>query len=299
MTDIQVSVIVFYNGKKRLKRVRWDYMTQEEIILKEKLLRVKENNYLLENQENYFTLGLEMMDNIGSLDSDLRDRLIYVTLFHWITEERFTLEQLEYLLNISLDSTHLFYKVCDKDEDAVFRRTFSVLIVALIIYEHRKHNFLSGEVLYKVKDKLLEYMHMERDVRGYVEVKGWAHSAAHTADALDELVQCNCFNKADLLNILASIKVKICIGYYVYVDEESERIVTAVKSAFDRKILTNSEIKEWLQGFSVEKPKSRHINNYHLKVNIKEFLRSLYFRLLGQEDSNFIIEEIKELLNKL
>lgn len=274
-------------------------MTQEENILKEKLIKVKNNNYLLEKQENYFPLGLEMMDNIGSLDSELRDSLIYVTLYHWISKERFTNEQLKHLLNISLDNSHLFYKLHDKDDDAVFKRTFSVLIVALIIYEHRKDNFLSEEILYEVKDKLLEYMLNERDVRGYVEVKGWAHSAAHTADALDELVQCSSFNKTDLLDILNYIKAKVSIGYYVYVDEESERMVTAVVNSFNREILSNSEIIEWLQGFRVENPKNRHIENYHLKVNIKGFLRSLYFRLLEQENSNFIIEEIKKLLKEL
>ncbi|MGN9163077.1 DUF2785 domain-containing protein [Clostridium sulfidigenes] len=274
-------------------------MTQKENILKEKLLRVKKNKYLLENQENYFSLGLEMMDNIGCLDPELRDRLIYVTFFHWITEGRFNFEQLEHLLSISLDNTHLFYRIYDKDEDAVFARAFSVLIVALIIDQHRKQDFLLEEKLYKIKDKLLEYMHLEQDVRGYVHVRGWAHSAAHTADALDELVQCNCFNKVDLLDILNSIKSKMCIGYYVYVDDESERMVTAVKNALDRKILTKSEIIEWLQGFSVEDSKSTHINYYHLKVNIKGFLRSLYFRLLEQDDFRFIIEEIRKLLKKL
>lgn len=91
----------------------------------------------------------------------------------------------------------------------------------------------------------------ERDVRGYVEVKGWDHSAAHTADALDELVQCICFNKIDLLDVLNSIKAKICIGYYVYVDEESERMVTVVVNSFNRKILSDLEMIEWLQGFIV------------------------------------------------
>jgi hypothetical protein len=95
----------------------------------------------------------------------------------------------------------------------------------------------------------------ETDVRGYVEVKGWAHSAAHTADALDELVQCLCFNKTDLIDILDSIKAKVRIGYYVYVDEESERMVTVVESSFNRKQLSSSEIIEWLQGFELENPK--------------------------------------------
>ncbi|WP_187287395.1 DUF2785 domain-containing protein [Gottschalkia acidurici] len=162
------------------------------------------------------------------MDSDLRDKLIYGTLFHWIPNGRLNIDQLKYLLNISLDSSHLFYKIHNKDDDSIFKRIFSVLIVALISYEHRKEKFLSEEVLYQVKDKLIESMLTERDVRGYVEVKGWVHSAAHTADALDEIVQCDCFNKTDLLDVLNSIKSKVWIGYYVYVDEEDERMVTVI-----------------------------------------------------------------------
>lgn len=274
-------------------------MIYEENMLREKLIKIKNNNYLLENKEDYYPIGLEMMDNIGSLDSELRDKLIYTTLYYWISESRFTVEQLKHLLDISLDSSHLFYKLGDEDKDAVFKRTFSVLIVALVINEHRKENFLSEKVLYEVKDKIVEYMFNERDVRGYDEVKGWAHSAAHTADALDELVQCTCFNKNDLIDILNSIKAKVCIGYYVYVDEESERMVTAVEKAFNRKILSNSEITEWLQEFTMENPKDYRIDNFHLKINIKEFLRSLYFRLLDKEDSIFIIQEIKKILKTL
>lgn len=274
-------------------------MTYEENMLKEKLKRIKENNYLLESDKSYFTLGLEMLENIGSLDPELRDNLIYEILYTWISNNRFTFKELKELLNISLGRSHLFYRLYDRDEDAVFKRTFSVLVIALIIDRHRKENFLSEEVLYEVKDKLIEYMLNERDVRGYVEVKGWAHSAAHTADALDELVQCISFNKTDLIDILDSIKAKVCIEYYVYIDEESERMVTVVEKAFNRKILSNSEIVGWLQEFRIENPKNSYIDNFHLKVNIKGFLRSLYFRLLEKKNSNFIIEEIKKILNRL
>ena len=274
-------------------------MIIREDILKEKLIEVENNKYLLENDEQYISIALEMMDSIGSLDSMLRDNLIYETLNQWIKNNKFIFEELESLLNISLDSSHLFYRLYEKDEDAVFKRTFSVLIVALIINKHRKENFLSEKVLYEVKDKLIEYMRNEQDVRGYVEVKGWGHSAAHTADALDELVKCICFNKNDLIDILNSIKAKVYIGYYVYVDEESERMVTVVENSFNRKILSNSEIIEWLQGFKIENPKGSYIENFHLKVNIKGFLRSLYFRVLDKEDSNFIIEEIRKILKNM
>ena len=40
-----------------------------------------------------------------------------------------------------------------------------------------------------MKDKLISYVNREKDVRGYVREKGWAHCMAHVADAFDELVK--------------------------------------------------------------------------------------------------------------
>ncbi|MEG0772659.1 DUF2785 domain-containing protein [Clostridium sp.] len=274
-------------------------MTVEENNLMEKLIKIQSNNFLLEKNENYFTLALEMMKNIGSINPTLRDELIYGILYHWITENRLNFEQLRELLNISLGNSHLFYKIGENHEDSVFKRSFSVLIVALIIYEFRKDNFLSEEMLKEVKTKIIEYMLQERDLRGYVEEKGWAHSAAHTADALDELAQCSYINKNDLINILNCLKAKVCIGYYVYIDEESERMVTVVESILNRKILRDSEIIHWLQGFMGDKNQSSYIDSYHLKVNIKGFLRSLYFRMLEKESSKFINEKIIKVLKEL
>jgi len=274
-------------------------MIYEENKLKEKLIEIENNNYLLERGEDYFNIGLEMLDSIGSLDPILRDELIYGTLSHWILENKFTVEQLKKLLNISLDTYHLFYKLYEKDDDAVFKRTFSVLIVALIIEKHREEKFLCKEKLYEVKDKLIEYMNNEQDVRGYVEVKGWGHSAAHTADALAELAQCSCINKIDLLDILNSIKVKVCIGYYVYIEEESERMVTVIENSFNRNMLSDLEITEWLYEFKLQNAKESYIENMYLKVNVKGFLRALYFRLLDEDKFSGINEENKKIIRSL
>lgn len=274
-------------------------MTQEENQLKERLINIKNNNYVLEKNEDYYPLGLEMISNIGSLDPELRDKLIYTTFYHWVTKNRFTFGELNNLLSLSMDNEHLFYRLGDRDKDAVYKRTFSALIIALIIYKHRQDNFLADEALYEIKSKLIEYMLNEQDVRGYDEEKGWAHSVAHTADALDELAQCDCIGNTDLMDILNSIKAKVCIGYYVYIDEEDERMVTAVESALNRKLLSNLEIIKWLKGFKIDTHNDNHIEKFHLMINIKGFLRSLFFRLLDKEDSSFIIHEIREVLSNL
>ena len=56
-----------------------------------------------------------------------------------------------------------------------------------LISVHEREPLLSEEQLYSVAEQVLEYVYLEEDVRGYVEGKGWAHSTAHAADALDAL----------------------------------------------------------------------------------------------------------------
>lgn len=274
-------------------------MEYGENMLKEKLIKVRENNYLLEGGEAYYEVALEMMESIGVLDPELRDKLIYTTFYHWIVDGRFTVEQLKDLLNISLENLNLHHEINGEEDHQVFKRAFSVLIVALILYKHRSDKFLCEETLYKVKNIVVEYMLMEKDLRGYVKEHGWSHSAAHTADALDELIQCDCFKDSDFMDILNSIKTKVCVGNYVYIDEEDERMVTVVENCIKAKNLNSSKIIFWLKDFKIENPSNRTVEYYHLKVNIKHFLRSLYFRLLNVEGAEAIIEEIKGLLNNL
>lgn len=76
-------------------------------------------------------------------------------------------------------------------------------------------------------------------------------------------------------------------------------MVSAVESIFKSKKLSYSEIINWLQTFIIEYPKNSYISNFHLKVNLKYFLRSLYFGLLEEYSLYFVIEEIIKLLKKL
>lgn len=273
-------------------------MPYTENKLLEKLRNIERNNYILEDNKNYYIYALEMMDNIGSTNSILRDDQIYGTLFHWISNGIFDFKELKYLLDISLDDGHLFYKLGEINEDSIFKRSFSVLVVALILHEHRKYDFLSNENLYSIKRRLIKYMIKESDLRGYIEIKGWAHSVAHCADALDELSKCSIFNKNDLIEILNSIKAKVCISNYVYIDEESERMVSVVESILKSKKLDSSEILDWLQTFTIYCSDITYIENFHLKVNIKAFLRSLYFRIFEEAGFSNIAEKIISILKK-
>lgn len=262
--------------------------------LKAKLKEVKKNNYSISKGDSYFNLSRIMMEYIGALDSELRDDLIYDIFCKWILEKRLSKEQMEFLLKLALDDSHLFYKVLKKDEDAVYTRSFSMLSIALIIYVHREESFLKKEVVFEVKDKILDYMNKEEDLRGYVKERGWAHSMAHGADVLDELANCTCLVEKDLIEILYCIKEKMTTFTYVYIEEENERMINAVESVLSRNLIKEETILNWLGDFHLQG--NSHLEKFHSKVNTKNFLRSLYFRLIDISEYEAIKGKIINIL---
>ncbi|MFE6075490.1 DUF2785 domain-containing protein [Paenibacillus sp. NPDC057886] len=245
--------------------------------LKEKLILIKEYGY--QAPPDTFHLIQEMMINIGSLDAQLRDELIYTTLSNWIPGNSLTANELEQLLPVVLDKNHLHFRLGETNTDSVFTRSFSMLVIPLLFMRHRESPFLSREHIHQIKENVFYNVQKERDYRGYVEEKGWAHAIAHAADALDELAQCSELDQNDLLTILDLVYEKMTITDRVYSDGEDERMVKSIISVLDRKILSQSYVEQWIQRFGdVEKNPEFH-PAFKQKNNIKNFLKSLYFRV--------------------
>jgi len=268
-------------------------------LLKEKLIKIKEDNYLIDDSINAFDISLNMMSYLGSVDSELRDRLIYSTFLKWTINGVYTSEQMRQLLKISLDDAHLFYRIGERDTDSVFTRSFSVLIIPLVLYFDSSNRFLTKEEIINIKEKLIEYMELENDFRGYVEYKGWAHSMAHVADALDDIAQSDYINHDDLLDLLDAIKMKMSVINYAYINEEDERMVIATMSVFNRKLLEDNEIIKWIKGFVNIAKTGKHPEELYRKANTKIFLRSLYFKMLNQKNSEIFTEVILDTLQNL
>ena len=268
-------------------------------LLKEKLIKIKDDNYLLDDSVNVLEISLNMMQHIGSIDYELRDDLIYSTFRVWTINGVFTTEQMCQLLKICLDEEHLFYRIGERDTDSVFTRSFSALIIPLAMYLDNNFKFLFKQEIIEIKEKLIKYMELENDYRGYVKCKGWAHSIAHVADALEDVVKSDYISRDELLEILDAIKTKICINDYVYINNEDERMVMAVMSAFNRKLLQDDEIIKWIKSFVSIKKIGKYPEELYLISNIKTFLRSLYFKMLYQKDCEIITQTILDALQNL
>ncbi|MCA0350590.1 MAG: DUF2785 domain-containing protein [Chloroflexi bacterium] len=268
--------------------------------LKDQLQTIADNNFSISNEVKPFDLALMMLDHIGSTDSYLRDNLIYTSFATWILDHHlFSHDELNQLLSIVLDEKHLFYRIGETNTHSVFTRSFSVLLLPLLLIENRTSAFLSEAAIQSIKSKLLQYIHDEQDLRGYTEAYGWAHAVAHMADAFDDLAQCSALDAHDLQAILQAISTKICVGTTYYIHEEDERMVTAVMSIINRNILTEHDLAEWITGFDIQLQQSDQNPLNYTYFNTKQFLRSLYFRLQPKNGQEKTVQVINQLLNKI
>lgn len=272
------------------------------------LRSIVDNNYRLPADIDAHAFAKALLDNLGTLDAELRDELLYMILAHAFMDDenaqRFSTAQVEEVLLTSVDGQHLFYGIGEVDTDSVFMRSFSILIVAAILYADRQKLRLSEQVARQVQEAILRYTHEERDWRGYIKGKGWAHAAAHLADALDEIAQFRYTTPIErevILEALAYLaKLPVPLGY-----EEDERLAFAAYGMIARQQVAEQFVKNWLHAFIVVREETvpggteADVASWVSAANTKNFLRSLSFRLLWSNKAPFLLEPMLDVLKKL
>ena len=179
----------------------------------------------------------EMLIQIGNPDSYLRDELIYQSFGKMIFSDQLDANELEKLLFRLKQDNYLFHGIGESGTDSVFTRSFSALVIAAIIEYDNVKPQLDRSTVQDTVEKVVEYMIAEEDTRGFIEGKGWAHSIAHGADALEALAKHPKINNEGITKILIAIEHSL-LRQVNYLDEEEERLAMIIPSLLiDDKIL--------------------------------------------------------------
>ena len=271
--------------------------------LKCQLIEIRKKDYNFTGYD-LNNLIFEMLKNIGATDSELRNELIYITFGHMIvTNNVLNQDQLKQLLNICIDDQHLFYRLGESETDSVFVRSFSVLILPLILNVDQRDSFLSESEIKYVQKRLFTYVRNEEDIRGYVEGKGWAHALAHAADALGEIAKHRYIKEDDLMELLEVISAQVLFSKSVYTYNEDERMALSAFNTIDRGLLSDQQILNWINNFKIQldtqKKLVADLNGLYLKLNVRNFLYNLYFRLRYKNESISLQKEIEKMLDSI
>ena len=255
----------------------------------------KEIDWILENETNFhpdFSFKdqtSQILRLLGSPDSHLRESSLTI-IARWIERHHYSDDQLVELADKLKDD--ILVGLGEKYTDSVFLRAFAVLILGDIIGQDEareqgkvegKQPFLTKELILDYLKNCLKYYEGEKDVRGYIEVKEWAHSIAHGADVFRKLAKHRYLGKEELQKILEVFQDKLIEPQEdIYKAREELRITVAVYTVFLRRLLDTEEIISWLMKFD-EYSKDKKWYNFaqepswiNAQLNLRMFLTCIY-----------------------
>ena len=120
-------------------------------------------------------LTAELTRMLGSPDPAQRDGTAYPTLTTWV--ERGVYDDLLAGLGDGM-AAGLRVGIGESGTDTVFRRSFSALVLAECIARDNGRPLLPGGKILEWGDRLATWLLREKDIRGFVPGKGWAHAVA-------------------------------------------------------------------------------------------------------------------------
>jgi len=244
---------------------------------------VAEAEYALPPGHALTDLTEELLGYLGSTDAELRDDIALTTLATWIDAGRYSGAELRAIA--ARVARNLRQGLGEADSDAVFLRTFSALILGSVIDYDNAQPFLEPGEASEILDHALDYLAGERDLRGFVAGKGWAHSAAHAADLLTYLARSRHLGTGELRQILHAIADKITApAEHSYIYKEDERLAITAMAALRRDLLDRAFVGEWVGRLAFRGAPPWHLaaatpGAASARHNAKNLLRSLYFQL--------------------
>ena len=148
-------------------------------------------------------LTAELTTMLGSTRPEVRDGTAYPALATWI--DRGVYDDLLAGLGDGMVAG-LAVGLGETGTDTVFRRSFSALIVGACIERDNEQHLLPVDKILDWGDRVAVWFLTEKDSRGWVPDKGWAHAIAHGADAIGALGESPHLGAAEheaLLDVLA------------------------------------------------------------------------------------------------
>jgi hypothetical protein len=164
----------------------------------------------------------------------------------------------------------------------VFRRSFSVLILGECVARDNVAGLVPGAKILEWGDRVATWYLRERDLRGFVPGKGWAHTVAHGADAIGALAESPHFATNELTVLLDVLADRLSLpSDTVLTHGEPDRMAAATMSILRRNVVPLRVLEPWVARIaSTARRRSGEDRDPFLATgNAQAFLRALYLQL--------------------
>ena len=241
--------------------------------------QVKANGLKVPEGRTLPELTTELTRMLGDPDPANRDGIAYPTLATWISQGVY--DELLKGLGDGM-ATGLDVGLGEDGTDSVFRRSFSALVLAECIERDNVAHLVPVDTLLGWGDHLASWFVRERDLRGYVPTKGWAHTVAHGADALGRLAEAGVMGRLELTVLLDVIADRLLVPTdYHLVNGEDDRLAVATMRILRRELVGLDVLEPWVarlagharaHGLEDKDP-------YLVSGNVQRYLRALYLQV--------------------
>jgi len=242
--------------------------------------RVQQDDFRVPSDRPLADLTADLTRLLGDVDPRNRDDLALPVLETWI--ERGVYDDLLPGLGDGMVAG-LRVGLGERDTDSVFRRSFSALVLAECIARDNQRPLVPGGKVLDWGDRLATWLLRERDLRGYVPGKGWAHAVAHGADALGVLAESPHVGAAELTVVLDVIGERVTQPVdQLFVNGEPDRLAAATIAVLRRDRVPTDILEVWVSSIVTScTPRGSHSDgDPHLATgNADAFLRALYLQL--------------------
>ena len=222
-------------------------------------------------------LTTELTVMLGDTDPHVRDGLAYPTLATWVGEGVYD-DLLEGLGDGM--ASGLTVGLGEDGTDTVFRRSFSALVLAECVARTTERDLLPDEVVLRWGDRLAGWLVRERDLRGYVPGKGWAHAVAHGADALGVLAGSPALGPLELTVLLDVVADRLLtVTGTRLVHGEDDRLAAATTQVLRRDLVGIEVLEPWVARLATQAGPNGEPPSV-VGATAQAFLRALHLQVL-------------------
>jgi hypothetical protein len=241
--------------------------------------QVKANGLKVPDDRPLADLTTELTAMLGDPDPAVRDGIAYPTLTAWIADGVYD-DLLEGLGDGM--GAGLAVGLGEDGTDTVFRRSFSVLVLAECVERDNAVHLVPAGTMVRWGDRVASWFVRERDLRGFVPGKGWAHAMAHGADAIAALAASEAMGRLELTVLLDVLADRLLLPTdYHLVHGETDRLARATMRILRRDLVGLEVLEPWLARLSL----SARVHGFGdtdpflVAGNVQSYLRSLHLQL--------------------
>jgi Protein of unknown function (DUF2785) len=196
-------------------------------------------------------LTRELITLNASTDPQLRDGVGYEAFATWVYREQLlTVAELHTLLPPLLAAAGA--GLGEAEGDGIFARSFALLDLSVLAAADLKRAFLTAAEFQQLLQAAGSALTRERDLRGYVGDKGWAHATAHGADLLKFLARSPHLNSSEAARVVAQIAERLRSAGQVFVWGEDARLAAALEALSARADFEPGWFEPWLTRLTAE-----------------------------------------------